>query len=129
MTNNNSILNIRFIFCILFFIELKWLVWYSSNIYFFVLFLLLIYCFFTFFSNIVVFKDFFYDLIQLNYTIYSFFIFNKIKYSLKTQLVHYNILFKFYVIKYRQLLHKRLKTYLFSLNYFILYLKSCFIAN
>lgn len=125
--NKTSILNIKFIFCILFFIELKWLVWYSSNIYFFVLFLLILYLFFTFFSKVVVFKDFFFELIQLNYTIYSFLIFNKIKYSLKIQLVHYNVLFKFYVIKYRMLLHKRLKTYLVSINYFLLYLKSCFI--
>lgn len=128
MYGNTSIINIRLLFCILFFIELKCLLWYSSNIYFFVLFLLLVFSFFKFFSNVLHFKDFFFEAVQFNYTISSLSVFNKIQYSLKTQWVHYNILFKFYVINYKHLLLRKLKVYVTSLEYFFMYLKSCFLS-
>jgi len=74
---NTSIINIRFICYILLLLEVKYLLGYSSNIFFFFLFILVVYTFFNM-NSIMDFKQIYFDNNEIVSSIYMLYKFKKI---------------------------------------------------
>lgn len=123
LSNNISI---RFIFLLLFFLELRFILSYSSNIYFFFIFFLVLYIFFSFFSKIISLYNINYEVRLVVYTLYNLFHFNKMKYCFILKWFYNNLWFRYYLYYYKLILINNIGNIYTNLNNFFIYVKHFF---
>lgn len=128
MVFSNNI-NVKFIFLFIFFLELKYVLSYSSNIYFFFIFFIVSYIFFIFFTKVFDVYNINYEVRLVIYTLYNLIHLNKAKYSLLQKLLFYNSLIQYYIYLYKLIISEKLIILYGNVNSIFVLLKHYFINS
>lgn len=124
ISNNNSIrFDIILIISLLFFFELRLILGYSSNIYFFFIFLYLVYVFFSSFFTINLFSDLNNYMKQITFKLYTVLCVSKYNLFFLLKLFFYSILFKIKFSYYKNLLIKKSNFIFNIINLFFMNIK------